>query len=504
MYTLPLNLAQNFNKNNVQNLSFSASFAFPSGVSFKDDKKDIFNFSKRYEEIKKINPDKTSIIKLMRLDDEEYGSVLNAIYKFPKRERALLDKDSKLSFSKTKDTFNGITDKRLGLSFSNGYGFYNIVNTSNDYGDLHTSRESSYLQGKSIMNFTDKSRFNEDYFIENAYSKNTEHSNDFKTVETRNISIKGNKFYPILDYSYSKKHFKNSDHIEFNVNGRNYSAKINNDGKVTIRSGSKWGKLDFSKALELIPESGTEKEAFIGALKMLPPQVLFELNVTLKPFLKNAQERRELSLECFSDVIKQVPEENREAFVDALKTALPQMLAGLEYTLLDILFAQEDDDTDKNHDNFSGSMPDVPEGKRKIIIETLKTLPRETISELKDNISALNKKKNRSLRLLTPVTAADSMINLTIERLSDKNGLTNDKQLNKIFEEEKENFIKWLEEDSDGRIRKDAESYMKNNLKSEKELMEVIKSVCNLLWMEEYDENRVDDEGKRLLLNFFP
>ena len=32
----------------------------------------------------------------------------------------------------------------------------------------------------------------------------------------------------------------------------------------------------------------------------------------------------------------------------------------------------------------------------------------------------------------------------------------------------------------------------------------MIKAVCNLLWMEEYEENRVNDEGKRLLLSFFP
>ena len=96
------------------------------------------------------------------------------------------------------------------------------------------------------------------------------------------------------------------------------------------------------------------------------------------------------------------------------------------------------------------------------------------------------------------------MINLTIKRLSDKYSLACDEELKGIFKEEKDNFLKWLDEDSDGHIRKDAGMYKKEHLRPEEEIPEVIKAVCNLLWMEEYEENRVNDEGKRLLLNFFP
>ena len=112
--------------------------------------------------------------------------------------------------------------------------------------------------------------------------------------------------------------------------------------------------------------------------------------------------------------------------------------------------------------------------------------------------------KSESIFLYTPAVAANSMINLTIERLSEKNGLTDDGQLNEIFREEKAGFIKWLEEDSDGHIIKDVSMYNKGYLEPEEEIKEVIKSVCSLLWMEEYEDGRVNDEGKRLLLNFFP
>lgn len=502
MYTFPLGLMNNINTNNMQKLSFGTSFALTSNTFPKNEKGDIFNFSKRYEEIKKFNPDKMSTIKLLRLNDEEYAAVMDTIYKFPKREKALLDKSSKLNFSKTKDTFNGITNKRLGLTFSNGYGFHSIVNTSNDWGDLHVLRECSSSKGRSAMKFVDKSRFNEKYFIENSYSKKMKHLNDFRTVETRNISVNDNKLHSVLDYSYSKTYFQNSNFVEFSVNGRKYNAKIGNDGKGTIRSGSKWGKFDFSKALRLLPESEREKEVFINALKMLPPQILLELDETLKPLLKNAEKRYELSLECFLGAIKQVPEENRESFVNALKTALPQMLSGLDYTLSNLTFNEEQDE--KIYSDFSNLMHDVPANKRKIIIKTLKSLPQNTILELKDNISKLNNKRSRSLCLFSPSAAADSMINLTIERLVDKHSLTFDKELKEIFNSEKENFTEWLKENSEGHLIKLAQNYTKANLEPEEELMEIVKSVCNLLWMEEYDENKADDEGKRLLLNFFP
>lgn len=131
-------------------------------------------------------------------------------------------------------------------------------------------------------------------------------------------------------------------------------------------------------------------------------------------------------------------------------------------------------------------------------------------SNLKNAIKDIKIEKTKTIFLYTPVAAANSMIDLTIERLCRKSGLTGgeynngDEQLNEIFQEEKENFIKWLEEDSDGHLKKDKQTYIKEHLKPEEEIKEVIKAVCSLLWLEEYDANRADDENKRLLLNFFP
>ena len=109
------------------------------------------------------------MVKLYRLNDEDYETVMNSIHKSPKREKALLDKKTKLSFTKSEDTYNGITDKRLGLLFSNGYGHYSRVHTSNDYGDLHVLREVSGTDNKTVSIFTDKSRFNENYYIKNSF-----------------------------------------------------------------------------------------------------------------------------------------------------------------------------------------------------------------------------------------------------------------------------------------------------------------------------------------------
>ena len=58
-----------------------------------------------------------------------------------------LNKKAGIKLSNSKDTFNGITDKKLALSFSNGYGFYSMIKTSNNAGNLHVSRETSGMEG---------------------------------------------------------------------------------------------------------------------------------------------------------------------------------------------------------------------------------------------------------------------------------------------------------------------------------------------------------------------
>jgi len=90
MHTVSLNPIQYSNKNNPAELSFKGTFALPSGVTFDEDKKSIFNFSKRYEEIKKYNPKKDSIKKLKHLNDEDFQKVIGAINKVPKRKMKII------------------------------------------------------------------------------------------------------------------------------------------------------------------------------------------------------------------------------------------------------------------------------------------------------------------------------------------------------------------------------------------------------------------------------
>lgn len=507
MHILPLNTVRNFNKNSVNNVSFGNAAAIPLGVIFNEGRNTL-HFSDRYQEIKKFNPDKKSQIALRRLDDEDYEIVRKTVVKNSKREEALLKKNSRLSFSKSTDSFNGITDKKLGLSFSNGYGFESITNTSNDHGDLHVLRETSGVNGRYETKFTDKSRFNENYFVENSYSEIMENPGNLKTTKSREISIRDEKTKLILDYAYSKKYFQNSNCSEFNVNGRKYGVKIDDDGKVVVRSGSKWEAFDFSKALKLLAETPNEKESFMEALKMLPPQMFPDLGDTLAPFVKDAKERKEAVLPYFADTIANIPEQNRKEFANVLKTIMPHMLYDLSNTISNLTGNKEHDE--EVYSAFSKKMWNVPEKKRKVFIESLKSLSPAMRSELRNTIKDIKIEKTKTMFLFTPVAAANSMIDLTIERLCAKSGLTGDKyndgdeQLKEIFQEEKARFIEWLKQDSDGHLKKDEKSYIKEHLRPEEEIAEVIKAVSSLLWMEEYDANRADDEGKRLLLNFFP
>ena len=399
MHILPVSIAYQGNKNNIKHLSFGASFVLPSNATFADDKNDIFNFSKRYKEIKKFNPEKAAAIKMLGLDNESYNMAMKAIYQFPQRKTALLNKKAGIKLSNSKDTFNGITDKKLALSFSNGYGFYSMIKTSNNAGNLHVSRETSGMEGKTTTNFIDTSRFNEEYYVENSYKKTIYHSNGYRTAASRNISVTDYDFNPVLEYSYSKKDFKG--YSEFNINGRIYRVKVNNDAQAAITSGSRGELLDFSDTLAFIPE--IKQETFVEALKLLPPQILLELKDTLDYLsLKNSNK-------------KEVP-----------------------------------------------------------------------------------------ISLFSPSVAANEMIDYTIERLSDKHFLAQNKELDEIFQYERKNFTNWLETQSDEHLRKTPDFYLKKNLTPDKEILEVIKAVCNLLWMEEYEDNSANDEHMCILLNFFP
>ncbi len=108
--------------------------------------------------------------------------------------------------------------------------------------------------------------------------------------------------------------------------------------------------------------------------------------------------------------------------------------------------------------------------------------------------------------MYSPEITAKSILDSTVEFLSKRHLLFNNPKLIKTFESEKENFMDWLMYESDGHLRKGMNSYIKNNSaeKPEDEIIEVIKSVSNMLWLEEYDESSANDEGARLLLSFFP
>ena len=241
---------------------------------------------------------------------------------------------------------------------------------------------------------------------------------------------------------------------------------------------------------------------------MLPPQMFPDLGDTLAPFVKDAKERKEAVLPYFADTIANIPEQNRKEFANVLKTIMPHMLYDLSNTISNLTGNKEHDE--EVYSAFSKKMWNVPEKKRKVFIESLKSLSPAMRSELRNTIKDIKIEKTKTMFLYTPVAAANSMIDLTIERLCAKSGLTGDKyndgdeQLKEIFQEEKARFIEWLKQDSDGHLKKDEKSYIKEHLQPEEEIAEVIKAVSSLLWMEEYDANRADDEGKRLLLNFFP
>lgn len=396
MYISPLNYGVQLNR-----VSFKASdcVALPPNTTFLNDKK-TFGFSDKYKEIKKYNPVKSSIITLMRLNASDYDTMLHAIYKSAKRANALINKKSQLAVSKARDTYNGITDDKLGLTFSNGYGFYNIVKCSNEKGNLYTKREKSYADGAQITEFSDKSRFNEKYNIENKYLETTKSARPGEITRAREIEVKDSDLTPILMYSYSKKDFSGSERSKFNVNGKIYDAKISKDAKAVIISGQKISKMDFSPKIANMPKE--QQQIFVNALKMLPPQIILSLD------------------------------------------------------------------------------------------------------EYFDNIYSYNNHFDTSL--YSPEITAKSILDSTVEFLSKRHLLFNNPKLIKTFESEKENFMDWLMYESDGHLRKGMNSYIKNNSaeKPEDEIIEVIKSVSNMLWLEEYDESSANDEGARLLLSFFP
>ena len=67
-------------------------------------------------------------------------------------------------------------------------------------------------------------------------------------------------------------------------------VKVNNDAQAAIASGSKGELLDFSDTLAFIPE--IKQETFVEALKLLPPQILLELEDTLDYLsLKNSNKK---------------------------------------------------------------------------------------------------------------------------------------------------------------------------------------------------------------------
>ena len=53
------------------------------------------------------------------------------------------------------------------------------------------------------------------------------------------------------------------------------------------------------------------------------------------------------------------------------------------------------------------------------------------------------------------------MIDYTIERLSDKHFLAQNKELDEIFQYERKNFTNWLETQSDEHLRKTPDFYLK-------------------------------------------
>lgn len=394
--------------------SFKGSSAAAIPAAFKVETKPAADknekapgFFQKYGELKKYNMSTSNMITIAGMEQSEYEFVLGKLRESFDRNQALINKDTKLNFSKTTEDFCGvknanIQDTAYNFNYSDGYGdyFYKETSTKRGKNKLFITREYDRFKGGMRTSFSDKSLFNGDYRIENTCTEASLWEDGYMGGTLRNISIKGYASPAILGYSYKRSASK--DLLEYTVNDKRYKVKVSEDGIVTITSGKKGRKIDFSKRLD----EKVSKKTFVEALRMLPPQILFAM--------------------------------------------------------------------DENYDSIKAG------------------------SKGKD-------KRTLYVNSSDATVASQIMINDTMEMLFYKHRLNEDEELIRLYEKERKQFTDWLENPKETCLKKGEEAYL-NGISDDTEegLLETVKKTCRLLWTEEYEEGKANDEEMRLLLNFFP
>ncbi len=387
-------------------------------VAYKKENK-INQLKNRYIEIKKYNPTKSALFRAMALDDTNYAKLVEILNTSLNRKINPTDKEPGFDLSYSKDNYNGVIEERMNLGFTNTFGYYSSLNTTSESGALNVKRATYEKDGRRTSELIDKTAFNPNYQIENKFKEaQIRTAESMQEGATKEISISNKDKQKILNYSYTRKTDSNSDNISYNINGKKYTVKVQDNGKIIITSGDKGRLVDLS---DKIKEFNKGRETLIEALKILPPQILFGLD------------------ENFSKILPTTSKSYYQRQTMYVNTYDPYLAA------------------------------------KSIMDSTIERLSRRP--KLKTN-----KQPKGSTR---------------------KNSLLQDKKLNSIFKKEQIEFLHWLFAQSDGRLIKEKSSYIKN-IPVENELMETVKAISDMLWTQEYEENKTDDESKRILLNFFP
>lgn len=307
MYIQPINTQYRaVQNNNFKDINFKASVATAIRDTFvstrsreKEPKKS--DFGGRISELKPYNVDFMTTLKIARLPKSDYDTVLREIRENPAREAAVKEGKSKLTFERdNKDRYYENMDEiKTDLSYTEDGGGYSSLKLRTRKGEnkLDIRRKEEVSRNKHSSEMVDTSAFNHKYKIKNRFKELITTGEYAGRSISRNISIKDAAGRMLLNYNFAKSTLNNSNLSKTVINGREYTTKVGDDGKVRIVSGRKASEMDLLSRLdtESIRSKGgnpaiedaiieSKKANFVKALRLLPPQILCQADEDFDTF----------------------------------------------------------------------------------------------------------------------------------------------------------------------------------------------------------------------------
>lgn len=416
---------------------------------------------------------------------------INTVRPYLKPQYYVNKKDTYFNKLSMLKRYNIDTISSYKMAAMNDEDFYKLMDIITSDSDL----EKRLLEGKSDFSMTVEKSEITDNISEKTYLANFYNGSGFyldKSTTTQN----GENKLSINRKQTAKKGVSSSSYLDTSSFNPDYKI-FNKYSEKTTNSNGALKSVNNSRSINLSDKEGN---------------LIFSYNY--KRTCDKPSKTVTYDADGVKYIVKQTPD-NNFIITNGNKKVVIDLLSMYEAdsSLIDDIINAPHDEIPAI-DNKSNQAKAKIKSQKRTILNAAKKLPPEILIAFYKNFDKITTNQDDkgdrifNANLISSNVLAKSIIDACLEKEAKEKGLFEDEELIETFEKERQNLIDWLESPKENCLVM-GEGYYLDKIASkeddvEKSLCELLKSVSDILWLNDYDESKTCDEESRLILNFFP